>query len=350
MEIMQRVWERFGQLPTWARVLGWIVAWPLLLALRVFVKAERTPVGALRSVAAAAILMFGGLFWWFAPFAAETDEASTVALSESADDRDREQDEPASARTLTPRTPAAPSESASPAAAAVATARPTPAATAPAGVPDGVQAAVVERIVDGDTLWVRVDEPGGSLPANASHQIRLLIIDTPETKHPSKPVECGGPEATEFAARMLPVGSTVHLLADQEDTDRYGRFLRYLWTADGTFFNVEAVRQGMGRVTVYQPNDRYEAQMRQAEAEAKANDRGMWGPPCDYDAPPPPPPAPEPKPEPAAPPPPAAESGGGDTYYRNCTHAREEGAAPLHRGDPGYRSGLDRDNDGVACE
>ncbi|WP_324193686.1 excalibur calcium-binding domain-containing protein [Nocardia otitidiscaviarum] len=37
-------------------------------------------------------------------------------------------------------------------------------------------------------------------------------------------------------------------------------------------------------------------------------------------------------------------------YYRSCAEARAAGAAPLHRGDPGYRSGLDRDGDGVACE
>lgn len=42
--------------------------------------------------------------------------------------------------------------------------------------------------------------------------------------------------------------------------------------------------------------------------------------------------------------------GGGYAYYKNCSEARAAGAAPLHRWDPGYRSELDRDNDGVACE
>lgn len=37
-------------------------------------------------------------------------------------------------------------------------------------------------------------------------------------------------------------------------------------------------------------------------------------------------------------------------YYANCTEARGAGAAPIYRGEPGYRSALDRDNDGVACE
>lgn len=37
-------------------------------------------------------------------------------------------------------------------------------------------------------------------------------------------------------------------------------------------------------------------------------------------------------------------------YYRNCTAARAAGAAPIYRGEPGYRPALDRDSDGVACE
>lgn len=37
-------------------------------------------------------------------------------------------------------------------------------------------------------------------------------------------------------------------------------------------------------------------------------------------------------------------------FYENCDAARQAGAAPLHEGDPGYRSGLDRDHDGIACE
>ena len=39
-----------------------------------------------------------------------------------------------------------------------------------------------------------------------------------------------------------------------------------------------------------------------------------------------------------------------NVYYRNCDAARAAGAAPIYRGQPGYRPALDRDNDGVACE
>lgn len=56
-----------------------------------------------------------------------------------------------------------------------------------------------------------------------------------------------------------------------------------------------------------------------------------------------PPPPPEPPPVPDPPAPKAA-------YYANCDAARAAGAAPLHRGEPGYRAALDRDGDGTACE
>ncbi|WP_433505317.1 excalibur calcium-binding domain-containing protein [Pseudonocardia halophobica] len=57
-------------------------------------------------------------------------------------------------------------------------------------------------------------------------------------------------------------------------------------------------------------------------------------------------------PAPAAPAPaaPAPASGGSSAHYANCSAAKAAGAAPLYRGDAGYRSALDRDGDGVACE
>ncbi|MFF3565698.1 excalibur calcium-binding domain-containing protein [Streptomyces sp. NPDC002574] len=42
--------------------------------------------------------------------------------------------------------------------------------------------------------------------------------------------------------------------------------------------------------------------------------------------------------------------GSGATSYPNCAAARKAGAAPLHKGDPGYSRDLDRDGDGVACD
>jgi micrococcal nuclease len=102
------------------------------------------------------------------------------------------------------------------------------------------------------------------------------------------------------------------------------------------------------------------------ESAAKTAVSGLWGPPCNgtIDAPAPAPkpapvatPSPAPKPAPAtkaAPPPPPVEATeeapAQSAYYANCSAAKAAGAAPLHRGEPGYRPGLDRDGDGVACE
>ena len=47
---------------------------------------------------------------------------------------------------------------------------------------------------------------------------------------------------------------------------------------------------------------------------------------------------------------PSRQSSTDSAYYPNCAAARAAGAAPIRVGDPGYRAGLDRDRDGVACE
>ena len=60
-------------------------------------------------------------------------------------------------------------------------------------------------------------------------------------------------------------------------------------------------------------------------------------------------PAAEPAEEPAAPTP-APAPAPAPVHFSSCKQAREAGAAPLYRGDPGYNPNLDRDNDGVACE
>lgn len=55
-------------------------------------------------------------------------------------------------------------------------------------------------------------------------------------------------------------------------------------------------------------------------------------------------------PAPAAPAPAPVAPAPAAAYYANCDAARAAGAAPLHAGQAGYRAGLDRDKDGVACE
>lgn len=151
-------------------------------------------------------------------------------------------------------------------------------AQSPAEVPAGAQEGKVMRIVDGDTLIVTIDGPG-PLPAG-DHRIRVLEIDSPETVKPNYPVQCGGTGATEFARGELPVGSTVYLVADREDKDEFGRYLRYLWDFEGQFYNEKAVAEGNARAVLFPPNDRYIDRMRRAETSARENEKGIWGEDC----------------------------------------------------------------------
>jgi micrococcal nuclease len=135
--------------------------------------------------------------------------------------------------------------------------------------------ATVLKIVDGDTVDI-VDDIRGRL------RIRLLGIDTPETKKPGYTVGCWGPEATAFATSTL-LGQRVAFTTDpsQGTYDRYGRTLAYLDKADGWDYSIEAARAGAAHSYVYHgvPSARA-GEIAAAEQEAKAAGRGLWGPPC----------------------------------------------------------------------
>ncbi len=136
-------------------------------------------------------------------------------------------------------------------------------------VPSGASsiAATVTRTVDGDT--VRVALSGGS------DTVRLLGINTPETHHPTKGVECYGPEASAYTDRIL-TGRRVELELDVERRDRYGRLLAYV-SVDGHRFNDELLRQGYARLLVIPPNGAHARVMLEEELAAKRARRGLWG-------------------------------------------------------------------------
>ena len=69
----------------------------------------------------------------------------------------------------------------------------------------------VKRVIDGDTILLSNGE-----------RVRLIGVDTPETKHPSKPVEYYGKEATAFTKKMVE-GKFVRLEYDWQERDKYGR-------------------------------------------------------------------------------------------------------------------------------
>jgi micrococcal nuclease len=106
--------------------------------------------------------------------------------------------------------------------------------------------------------------------------VRLIGVDTPETKHPLKPVERFGAEASVFLTRVVK-GKVVRLEYDWPRTDRYGRTLAYLYLENGTFVNAETVRQGYGVAYTKYPF-KYLDEFRALERQARAANRGLWAP------------------------------------------------------------------------
>ncbi|MCA9087579.1 MAG: thermonuclease family protein [Planctomycetaceae bacterium] len=135
--------------------------------------------------------------------------------------------------------------------------------TPPALPAEGIET-VITRVVDGDTLIIESGE-----------RIRLLGVDTPETKHPDRPAEPWGHEASEFT-RTHVEGHPVRLEFDRERQDRYGRWLAYVFR-DDWFLNEELIRQGYSRAETRFPfrSDR-QRQFRKAEQEARDEQRGIW--------------------------------------------------------------------------
>jgi micrococcal nuclease len=121
----------------------------------------------------------------------------------------------------------------------------------------------VKRVVDGDTI----------LLANGE-RVRLIGVDTPETKHPQKPVQYFGKEAYLFTKQMVE-GKEIKLEFDWQRRDKYGRLLAYVYLLDGTFLNAEIIKQGYGFAYTRFPF-KYLQEFRKYEKEARENKKGLW--------------------------------------------------------------------------
>ncbi|KGX89833.1 hypothetical protein N781_08940 [Pontibacillus halophilus JSM 076056 = DSM 19796] len=129
--------------------------------------------------------------------------------------------------------------------------------------------ATVTDVVDGDTMDVTFKESG------ETDTVRLLLIDTPETKHPDLPTQEWGPEASAFAEEHL-AGEEVHLYYDEDKRDTYDRLLVYLHV-DGEDFNKQLLEEGLARVAyVWEPNTSRLDEYYSAEEKAKKEDLNIW--------------------------------------------------------------------------
>ena len=130
---------------------------------------------------------------------------------------------------------------------------------------------IVKKVIDGDTIELETGE-----------KIRYIGIDTPETKHPNKPVQCFGREASQKNKELVE-GKEILLEKDISDTDRYGRFLRYIYlpnpeaTDEAIFVNEYMVEQGYALLLTYPPDIKYDAILKDAQTQAREEKRGLWG-------------------------------------------------------------------------
>lgn len=135
--------------------------------------------------------------------------------------------------------------------------------------------ALVVRIVDGDTIEVRLGD-------GRSEKVRLIGVDTPEN---TTKVEPYGAEATAFTARSLK-GKTVHLERDAEQYDHYRRTLAYVWLEPpasvsdaeirAKLFNARLLLEGYANLMTIPPNVKYVDFLKTFQAEARAGDKGLW--------------------------------------------------------------------------
>jgi micrococcal nuclease len=129
---------------------------------------------------------------------------------------------------------------------------------------------VVAKIIDGDTI--DIDVPDGKYEHT---RIRLWGIDTPETKHPEKGVMYFGPEAADFASKLV-LGKKVCLYLDKSRTrDKYGRLLAYVQLAGASFLNEILLGEGYAYADLRFRHNFYN-KYRQLEGVARKENKGLW--------------------------------------------------------------------------
>ena len=127
----------------------------------------------------------------------------------------------------------------------------------------------IVNVIDGDTLVISI--------ASRQETVRLIGVDTPETKHPTKPVECWGPEAAQFTRSLLPKGTDVVVERDEEARDKYGRLLMYVYrAADNVFVNMQLIDGGWARTLSIPPNTAHESDFDAAARRAEHMHLGLW--------------------------------------------------------------------------
>lgn len=129
------------------------------------------------------------------------------------------------------------------------------------------ETAKVVRAIDGDTIEIE----GG-------RKVRYIGIDTPELEDKQGNLECFARLAYE-RNRELVEGKTIELEKDVSETDRFGRFLRYVYV-EHLFINELLVKEGYAKASSYPPDVKYQERLRLLQSESLQNQKGLWGAEC----------------------------------------------------------------------
>lgn len=140
-------------------------------------------------------------------------------------------------------------------------------------IPERSVPATLLRVIDGDTIEIETRERN-------AETVRLIGVDTPETKDPRRPVQCFGAEATASSSLLLSFADgAVYVERDVSDRDRFGRLLRYVWLDLGGapyLLNEAIARSGFGDASAYPPDVKHQDRIRDGARFAREYDLGLW--------------------------------------------------------------------------
>lgn len=198
-------------------------------------------------------------------------------------------------------------------------------------------------VLAGDTIQVAID--------GKPYIVRMLLVDTPEKEQPY------GKKAKEHVRKLL-AGKEIILEADQVDKNSAGHLLRYVYiVGEQKLLQHQLVKKGFARVD--SSAGKYAQELYKLQEKAKKKKLRIWSldnyvqddgfvTPKDDNGNEPQPNQPKPE-EPTPTQGDSPKSEPEQPYYATCTDAKQAGATPLRKGDPGYRAELDQDGDGIAC-
>lgn len=133
-----------------------------------------------------------------------------------------------------------------------------------------LEQSTVKEVIDGDTIEL-----------TNGQKVRYIGINTPETSHPRKGIECFGKEAKQKNKEIME-GKIIYMAKDVSETDRYDRLLRFVYlpnphaTHEALFVNQYLVEQGYAYASSYPPDISKNDIFNQAQKLAEEQNRGLW--------------------------------------------------------------------------